>query len=725
MKNIDENDKPSNIRTTRLLISQARNQGIYSLFRSMTRSSKNLRNITLYAQRRHYDILKFQIKNIVENPEAFYKELTLRDFNLVLPRISNYEHLITMLLPVSKDQLLGIQRKNHNLKEECYQALSTIITFKEIIYDAASAGKTRLKKMKIKNVFPKRISVGSRDILYKSKSKNMSIIEFYNYYCNLKKASDLDPKLFDNDKYVGVKDFLNKMIPVFEYTISKIGIRTYTDKQSEKTESKCVTDIICPFILYENLTDNYAKINHKEVYRSLPSQAAQQVCQKDVTNSYTSFFGKKIKDSKANPPTYSSKNGFYKVVWKENSIKYEDDYLYLSLGNSWFDNLEKSVTINFPINGRHSLKFNKKKKTFSSNGKKLKFSTQRSNENGIEEQSLKQLKIKIGSWVRDNSNKIKIVQLVPIDDHGDNFELLISYEINIPTIKEEEQMERFMAVDLGVVNLATMVTNIDSLRPWIVSGKEVVRVNKKYCNLIEKETSRLEKERKVKTSHYTRDLWNRRRRIIKNMFEIYASRIVDYCKMHKVDKLILGYNKNWKQSSNLGKKNNKNFQFIPFKLFIDAIFDRGRKYGICIVENEESYTSKCDSLINETFDACRERCILGENRRIKRGLYFSSKGVYINADVNGALNIMRKHLDKVHTKIISALNEFISIKYVQFLNPLKINSKDLLRCKLENIEKCAGSAMHSYNLGNSQSALHRRQMVKTGAMSVPFRNQGL
>ena len=138
----------------------------------------------------------------------------------------------------------------------------------------------------------------------------------------------------------------------------------------------------------------------------------------------------------------------------------------------------------------------------------------------------------------------------------------------------------------------------------------------------------MEKERKVKTSHHTRDLCagGGRRRIIKNMFEIYASRIVDYCKMHKVDKLILGYNKNWKQSSNLGKNNNKNFQFIPFKLFIDAIFDRGRQNGICVVENEESYTSKCDSLINETFDARRERCVLGENRRIKRGLYFSSKG---------------------------------------------------------------------------------------------------
>ena len=54
---------------------------------------------------------------------------------------------------------------------------------------------------------------------------------------------------------------------------------------------------------------------------------------------------------------------------------------------------------------------------------------------------------------------------------------------------------------------------------------------------------------------------------------------------------------------------------------------------------EESYTSKCDALYEE--EVCKHKTYAG--RRIKRGLFKSKTGKLINADVNGAINIMRKY----------------------------------------------------------------------------------
>lgn len=53
---------------------------------------------------------------------------------------------------------------------------------------------------------------------------------------------------------------------------------------------------------------------------------------------------------------------------------------------------------------------------------------------------------------------------------------------------------------------------------------------------------------------------------------------------------------------------------------------------------EESYTSKCDALAMESIEKHKEYM----GKRVKRGLFQSSCGKLINADVNGSLNILRK-----------------------------------------------------------------------------------
>lgn len=106
----------------------------------------------------------------------------------------------------------------------------------------------------------------------------------------------------------------------------------------------------------------------------------------------------------------------------------------------------------------------------------------------------------------------------------------------------------------------------------------------------------------------------------------------------KITKLVVGYNKGWKQNVNMGKRNNQKFTQIPFARLVSYLEYKCELAGIEIVIHEESYTSKCDSLAFEKIG--KHENYLG--KRKNRGLFQSSVGKLINADINGALNIMRK-----------------------------------------------------------------------------------
>ena len=82
--------------------------------------------------------------------------------------------------------------------------------------------------------------------------------------------------------------------------------------------------------------------------------------------------------------------------------------------------------------------------------------------------------------------------------------------------------------------------------------------------------------------------------------------------------------------------------------------------GIDFVEHEESYTSKCDALALEPIG--KHEQYLG--RRTKRGLFRSSTGKLINADQNGALNIMRKVVgDSYVSRIVNSGHSLCPIRH--------------------------------------------------------------
>lgn len=134
-----------------------------------------------------------------------------------------------------------------------------------------------------------------------------------------------------------------------------------------------------------------------------------------------------------------------------------------------------------------------------------------------------------------------------------------------------------------------------------------------------------------------------------NRFAHEASkRIVDFALSHELNTIIIGKNKGQKQRSCMSKQNNQNFIGIPHQVMINLIRYKANLAGIVVIQHSEAYTSQTSFLdkeepIRENGDKARQRKGLSPiKRRLKRGLYKADTGQLINADINGALQIIKK-----------------------------------------------------------------------------------
>lgn len=145
----------------------------------------------------------------------------------------------------------------------------------------------------------------------------------------------------------------------------------------------------------------------------------------------------------------------------------------------------------------------------------------------------------------------------------------------------------------------------------------------------------------------------RRDLFLRDQMHKISSRIVEFCVEHKIGTLVMGVNPLWKQNAHLGKANNQNFVQLPIAMLRLMITYKAERVGITVLEQEESYTSKADFLSEDYIpvygvDDSRTHF---SGIRLKRGLYRSNTGIYLNADLNGAANILRKAVPSAFEKI--------------------------------------------------------------------------
>ena len=345
---------------------------------------------------------------------------------------------------------------------------------------------------------------------------------------------------------------------------------------------------------YLNYEKNYHLLKNSENYKMLNSNMAQQIL-KEVDGSFQAFFGllKLVKKGRYSYrdiklPQYLRKEGYFTLVI--GFVRLNENKLLIPMSNSF-------------------------RKTH------------------------KKIEIRIPPVLLDK--KVKEIRIIPKSD-GRFFEIQYTYEA-YSDIREELDFNKALSIDVGINNLATCVTSEGN--SFILDGRKLKSINQWY----NKNNSRLQsiKDKQhitVKTKQQSR-LERKRNNQINDYISKCARHIINYCLDNSIGNIVIGYNPTLQKESNLGRSNNQTFVNIPFGRLKDKLEYLSEYYGLHLIKQEESYTSKAsffdrDDIPFYNDDNPKEYVFSGV--RVKRGLYQTSEGRYLNADINGALNILKK-----------------------------------------------------------------------------------
>ena len=343
---------------------------------------------------------------------------------------------------------------------------------------------------------------------------------------------------------------------------------------------------------YLSYNKNYKMLKNSENYKKLNSNMAQQIL-KEVDESFKSFFVllKLAKNGQYNGkiklPNYLDKDGFTTLVI--GFVRLKDDMLIVPYSNSF-------------------------RKTH------------------------KEIAIKLPPVLKDK--KIKEIRIIP-KQHSRYFEIQYIYEVE--EVQRELNKENVLGIDLGIDNLCTCVTNTGA--SFIIDGRKLKSINQYYNKINAKLQSIKDKQKIERTTLRQKRIARKRNNRINDYLSKAARIIVNYCLNNDIGKIVLGYNEDFQRNSNIGSINNQNFVNIPYGKLRDKLIYLCKLYGIEFKLQEESYTSKASFFDGDEipiYDKENSQEYIFSGKRIKRGLYQTSTGKLINADCNGALNILRK-----------------------------------------------------------------------------------
>ena len=338
------------------------------------------------------------------------------------------------------------------------------------------------------------------------------------------------------------------------------------------------------FLKYEK---NYTLLKNSPNYKSLNSNMAQQIL-KEVDGSFKSFFGLKYAFKDCKLPHYLPKDGYTTLVI--GFVRLKGNKLILPFSNG-FKKTHKAVEITIP------------------------------------------------PILLDK--KVKEIRIIP-KAKARFFEIQYIYEAEC--VQRNLNTNNALALDLGVNNLVTAVSSQG--KTFIIDGRRLKSINQWF----NKENARLQSIKDKQ--HYGKKSTNRQKSIARdrnNKVNDYmnkaARKVINYCIANDIGTLVVGYNETFQRGSHIGKQNNQNFVNIPYGQLRSKLEYLCTLNGIVFVKQEESYTSKSSFWDKDeipVYNADNPREYQFSGNRVHRGQYKTASGKTINADVNGALNIMRK-----------------------------------------------------------------------------------
>ena len=416
-------------------------------------------------------------------------------------------------------------------------------------------------------------------------------------------------------------DSFNQIIELCKISKSLYNQALYEVKDNLEKNNK--------FLFYNDLNKimiNKPNLESKVNYKLLKAQTSQQilrVLEKDIKS-----YIKSIKDYSKNPnkykgkpklPNYKPKNSLNQLIYTNQNCKIKDDGYLL---------LDKQKDIKIPIP-----QFDKYK-----------------------------------DKIFDTFNQVRIL---PKKNNQNYFKVEIIYEIDDIDVNPNLNYDEFSSVDLGINNLLTLL--LPNNNPLLYNGKQIKAVNQLFNKQLGKLNSVKDKQKeeiRIKgTTKQIKKLYEDRENEIKDLFHKLSRHVVNTLLEKGVGNIIIGYNKQWKDSIDLGNKTNQKFVQIPHRQLISYITYKCNMVGIKVKEVEESYSSRTDGLVLEHLPKYGDEITLKQfgGKRKFRGLFQSQIGKLINADVNGCINIMRKCINVVDDSYISKI-----IDRGFLFNPLRV-----------------------------------------------------
>jgi len=334
------------------------------------------------------------------------------------------------------------------------------------------------------------------------------------------------------------------------------------------------------YLRYESV---YHIVKENKNYRLLPSQVAQQTVQA-VDEAFESFFGlleakrKCETEQRVSLPKYLPKDGMFLLMFPKDQFKIEGNRLRLSLGRGFY-----------------------------------------------KEFGVRYLYFDLPATVL--GKKIKEVRILP-RFHGRWFEIEYVYEEVTQSYKLDRN--KYLSIDLGLDNFASVVDTIGTA--FLIEGRYIKSVNRWY----NKERARLQSiysKQGIKYGSKLAKISLKRQHVVDNFLDQAVSLIIKHCLNNQIGTIVIGKMKDIKQEINLGKVNNQNFVGIPYEKFKKKLEAKCEYYGIGYKEVDESYTSQ----------TCGRCGVVRKSNRKYRGLYVCKNcGYVVNADINGAMNILGK-----------------------------------------------------------------------------------
>lgn len=232
---------------------------------------------------------------------------------------------------------------------------------------------------------------------------------------------------------------------------------------------------------------------------------------------------------------------------------------------------------------------------------------------------------------KQNINKMNQVRILP---KINCFKIEIIYEIDDVKLNDHQNIA---AIDLGLKNLVTLVYS-NNKQPTIYRGNQLIKLNHDFNKKKNKYQSILAKTQKKRMSKRLLNIYAKRNNQIDDRMHKISKSIIDQLLENNISTLVVGHNVNQKQKSKL-----KNFVALPIFKLIQLLKYKCERIGIQLIEINEAYTSGT-SFIDDELPIKKN---YNKHRRLKRGLFKTNKGQYINSDVNAAYQIMKKHNDAI------------------------------------------------------------------------------